>query len=206
MVQIDIDMPTACRDCIFGGWYLAWIEKAIDDVKQAVPEIIRCRDCKFWNPHIRKCEGIGNWFGFEDSWSEHGFCYKADLISRQDVVDHYDCEDKYGTFTNFQSIIEFVNSLPAENKIISPDYVKKGAKEDGWIRIDPDLPMEEQTLPDDDTYVLLSFSNYPLPTVGLCKKDEGGCSFFAGDDDIPLASAGIVVNGWQPLPKCLEDI
>lgn len=129
----------------------------------------------------------------------------SDLISRQYVVDHYDCKDKYGTFTNFHSIIEFVNSLPAENKIISPDYVKSGVKEAGWIRIDPDLPMEEQTLPDDDTYVLLSFSNYSLPTVGRCKKDEGGCSFFAGDDDVPLASVGIIVNGWQPLPQCLSD-
>ena len=37
----------------------------------------------------------------------------SDLISRQDVVNHYDCKDKYGTFTNFQSILEFVNSLPS---------------------------------------------------------------------------------------------
>lgn len=38
----------------------------------------------------------------------------SDLIRRQYVVDHYDCGDKYGTFTNFQSILEFVNSLPSE--------------------------------------------------------------------------------------------
>lgn len=38
----------------------------------------------------------------------------SDLINRQYVVDHYDCEDKHGTFTNFQSILEFVNSLPSE--------------------------------------------------------------------------------------------
>ena len=41
-------------------------------------EIIHCRECKFWNPNIRECEGVGNWFGFEDAWSENGFCYKAE--------------------------------------------------------------------------------------------------------------------------------
>lgn len=30
----------------FGGLRLAWIEKAINDVHSAVPEIIRCRECK----------------------------------------------------------------------------------------------------------------------------------------------------------------
>ena len=42
------------------------------------PKIIRCRDCKFWNPHDAECEGIGNWFGFEGAWSENGYCYKAE--------------------------------------------------------------------------------------------------------------------------------
>ena len=27
------------------------------------PEIIHCRDCKYWNPNSMECEGIGNWFG-----------------------------------------------------------------------------------------------------------------------------------------------
>lgn len=31
----------------FRGLKLAWIEKAINDVHLAVPEIIRCRECKF---------------------------------------------------------------------------------------------------------------------------------------------------------------
>lgn len=42
------------------------------------PEIIHCRDCKYWNPNSMECEGIGNWFGFEGAWEENGYCYKAE--------------------------------------------------------------------------------------------------------------------------------
>ena len=43
----------------------------------AVP-VVRCKDCKYWNPTHRYCEGIGNWFGEVDSWSDYGFCYKGE--------------------------------------------------------------------------------------------------------------------------------
>lgn len=41
-------------------------------------EVIRCKDCKYWNPIHKYCEGIGYWFGEEDSWGENGFCYKGE--------------------------------------------------------------------------------------------------------------------------------
>lgn len=31
-----------------GGLKMAWIEKAVDDVPSAQPEIIYCKDCKHW--------------------------------------------------------------------------------------------------------------------------------------------------------------
>lgn len=57
------------------------IDKAYEAVltlPSAQPEIIRCKDCKYWNPYYAECEGIGNWFGFEGAWSENGYCYKAE--------------------------------------------------------------------------------------------------------------------------------
>ena len=72
-----------------------------------------------------------------------------------------------------------------------------------WIRIDEDDP---ETFPKNDDYILLSFSNYPVPTVGRCEKSaDGGCIFFAGDDDKSLISRDVYVNGWMPLPECLKD-
>ena len=41
-------------------------------------QLIRCRDCKYYNPQQHYCEGIGNWFGYDDEWSDNGYCYKAE--------------------------------------------------------------------------------------------------------------------------------
>lgn len=43
----------------------------------AVP-VVRCKDCKYWNTEHAYCEGVGNWFGMVDEWSENGFCYKGE--------------------------------------------------------------------------------------------------------------------------------
>ena len=70
---------------------------------------------------------------------------------------------------------------------------------DGWVPID-------EKLPPDDSYILLSFSNYSVPIVGRYEEDEdGGGNFFAGDEDKPLISQDLFVNAWMPLPKPYEE-
>ena len=46
-------------------------------------ELVRCKDCKFYNPHIRECEGFGKWFGLEDEWGDNDFCSRGE---RKDEV------------------------------------------------------------------------------------------------------------------------
>ena len=41
-------------------------------------EVVRCKDCKYYNPQQHYCEGIGNWFGYDGEWSDNGYCYKAE--------------------------------------------------------------------------------------------------------------------------------
>lgn len=41
-------------------------------------EVVRCKDCKFYNPHIRECEGFGKWFGLEDEWGDNDFCSRGE--------------------------------------------------------------------------------------------------------------------------------
>lgn len=41
-------------------------------------EVVRCKDCKYYNPQHHYCEGIGNWFGIEGEWSDNGYCYKGE--------------------------------------------------------------------------------------------------------------------------------
>jgi hypothetical protein len=67
-----------------------------------------------------------------------------------------------------------------------------------WIDVDYKLPPVGE-------YVLLSFSNFSIPLVGRYDEDEdGGGNFYIGDDTDPLIKNDIFVNGWMPLPKCME--
>ena len=65
---------------------------------------------------------------------------------------------------------------------------------DGWI------PVEER-LPESTDYILLSFSNFSLPTVGRYEEDLEGGAFYLGDDEETCVSQGLYVNAWRPLPE-----
>lgn len=71
--------------------------------------------------------------------------------------------------------------------------IKSGNK-DRWI------PCEER-YPDTTDYILLSFSNFPIPVVGRWEEDEEGGAFYVGDETESCVSQGMFVNAWQQLPK-----
>ena len=72
-----------------------------------------------------------------------------------------------------------------------------------WHVIDPE---DAATFPKTDDYILLSFSNYVLPSIGRCEgNEEEGFTFFDGDDDKPLVEYGLFVNAWMPLPERWKD-
>ena len=48
------------------------------------------------------------------------------------------------------------------------------------------IPIEER-VPEDDRYILLSFSNFSVPEVGRYEDNK----FYAGDDDKPLVDVGV---------------
>lgn len=51
---------------------------------EVIGELVRCKDCKYYDHRHHYCEGIGNWFGFEDEWSDNGFCYKGERKETED--------------------------------------------------------------------------------------------------------------------------
>jgi hypothetical protein len=62
------------------------------------------------------------------------------------------------------------------------------------------IPVDEQ-LPENDNYILLSFSNFSIPLIARCEQDgDGGSTFYEGDDDEPLTKHDLYVNAWMPLP------
>ena len=68
------------------------------------------------------------------------------------------------------------------------------------------IPVEER-VPENDNYILLSFFNYPVPTVGRYELDpiDGSGAFYVGDDMAPCIICDLYVNAWMPLPKCYEE-
>lgn len=66
------------------------------------------------------------------------------------------------------------------------------------------IPVTEQ-LPEPETYVLVSFSNFSLPIIGRYDENEEGGAWFAGDEDEPLVSQDMFVNAWMPLPKPYKE-
>ena len=61
-------------------------------------------------------------------------------------------------------------------------------------------PVEEK-FPEDDNYILLSFENLPLPSIGRYETDQDGGAFYLEDDDKSCISRGFIVNAWKPLPE-----
>lgn len=65
-------------------------------------------------------------------------------------------------------------------------------------------PSEEP--PASGKYVLLSFENFPVPLVGRYEEDEdGGGTYYVGDDEESCISQDIIVNAWMPLPELYKN-
>lgn len=66
------------------------------------------------------------------------------------------------------------------------------------------IPVGER-LPEFGEYVMISFSNFSLPIIGKCDRDEEGIMWFAGNELESLVSHNLFVNAWQPLPEPYEE-
>lgn len=67
-------------------------------------------------------------------------------------------------------------------------------KETQWIPISERLPEEEE-------YILLSFTNYTGLDIGRYENDGENDKFYPGDDEETYAHYGLTVNAWMPLPE-----
>ena len=81
---------------------------------------------------------------------------------------------------------------------LEPDEVREMAERNSWIPI-------EEALPEPGEYVLVSFSNVPLPDIGRYEEDEDGGVFYPGDEEYTYSSIGAFVNAWMQLPERYKD-
>ena len=63
------------------------------------------------------------------------------------------------------------------------------------------IPISER-LPEDESYILVSFENYTMPDIARYEENDGeNDKFYPGDDEETYASYGLIVNAWMPLPE-----
>lgn len=62
------------------------------------------------------------------------------------------------------------------------------------------IPCSER-LPEDESYILVSFENATMPDIARYEENDEGGTFYPGDDEKSYSSYGIFVNAWMPLPK-----
>lgn len=72
------------------------------------------------------------------------------------------------------------------------------------LKTEPTAPLwnDAKKPPEDERYILLSYSNFSLPDVGQFRDGE----YYPGDEDRSCKDFGFVVNGWMELPKNAEEL
>ena len=66
------------------------------------------------------------------------------------------------------------------------------------------IPISER-LPEDESYILVSFENCTMPDIARYEENDEGGTFFPGDDEKSYSSYGIFVNAWMPLPERYKE-
>ncbi|RHQ81027.1 DUF551 domain-containing protein [Blautia sp. AF22-5LB] len=62
------------------------------------------------------------------------------------------------------------------------------------------IPCSER-LPEDESYILVSFKNSTMPDIARYEENDEGGAFYPGDDEKSYSSYGLFVNAWMPLPE-----
>ena len=66
------------------------------------------------------------------------------------------------------------------------------------------IPCSEK-LPEDESYILVSFENATMPDIARYEENDEGSTFYPGDDEKSYSSYGIFVNAWTPLPEPYKE-
>lgn len=97
---------------------------------------------------------------------------------------------------NQQAIDRLVKHLEygwSEPTVEAIDMGIHALKESRWI------PCSER-LPEDESYILVSFENYTMSDIARYEENDEGGTFYPGDDEKSYSSYGIFVNAWMSLP------
>ena len=77
-------------------------------------------------------------------------------------------------------------------------YFEVVEREGDWI------PCSER-MPNDESYILVSFENATMPDIARYEENDEGGTFYPGDDEKSYSSYGIFVNAWMSLPEPYKE-
>lgn len=67
------------------------------------------------------------------------------------------------------------------------------------------IPCSER-LPEDESYILVSFENSTMPDIARYEENDEGGTFYPGDDEKSYSSYGFFANAWMPLPEPYREV
>ena len=150
-----------------------------------------------WSPN-KKQELVDALAAYEDTGLTPGQIRQIDRLYAEKCREVTELRKKKEKLTDTEQGNLFIDDmLLARDAVTEIRYMN-----DDWI------PVEER-LPEDNHYILLSFTNFSLPLVGRYEKDLDGGAFYLGDCDEKdtCISMNLFVNAWMPLPEpyCPEE-
>lgn len=127
--------------------------------------------------------------------------YDVDKVVKEldKASDYYECEEQGREHIQMVDLTDAIEIV--KDGGVSEDCCEKkiDGVNDGWI------PVSER-LPEPDKYILVSFSNFSLPDIGVYEqKKDGSGTFYPGDENKSYLSFGLMVNAWMPLPDPYKE-
>ena len=102
---------------------------------------------------------------------------------------------QYTEYHAGKAVIKDKNKLSeAMEKLARYEDAKEKDRLGQWI------PCSEK-LPEDESYILVSFENATMPDIARYEENDEGGTFYPGDDEKSYSRYGIFVNAWMPLPE-----
>lgn len=91
------------------------------------------------------------------------------------------------------------------DKSLLAEAMEKLAKFEGEEESGGWIPCSER-LPEDESYILVSFQNFTMPDIARYEENDEGGTFYPGDDEKSYLSYGLFVNAWMPLPEPYREV
>ncbi len=112
-------------------------------------------------------------------------------------MDKKEAIKKLNQLSKAEGNIGRVNKPMAEAARMGAEALAK-QENGGWI------PVTER-LPENGSYIMVSFDNFSVPDIGRYEEDAEGGAFYPGDDDKSYVQYDLFVNAWMPLPELYRE-